>query len=99
LQPVNAVKLQFMKKIKFFLLLIAIVAAVVGAFATRSGQGCTSVQQYYWDGTNYVPAGVLGLDYYCASGAGTCTYITAGNFYQPCQSGIYMPLNVKAPKK
>jgi len=88
-----------MKKIKVIIPSIAILTGSLVAFASRPHQACTLVPQYYYNGVGYVPAGVLGRDYFCANGTGTCTYFTAGNTYQPCQMGVYTPLNVTAPQK
>ncbi|MBN8856730.1 MAG: hypothetical protein J0H07_33045 [Sphingobacteriales bacterium] len=88
-----------MKKIRLVIPVIAIVTGVFSALASSSKQACTMEPQYYYSGGRYFSAGVLGKDYICLSGGGTCTYIGAGNFFQPCQSGIYSSLHVRALKK
>lgn len=88
-----------MKKARLLIPLIAVIISTVTAWASRSKQQCLGAPQYYFNGSTYSPAGVLGRDYICANGTGTCTYYQAGNTYQPCQSGIYTPLNATPPKK
>jgi len=46
-----------------------------------------------------VPAGVLGRDYFCDNGTGTCTYYGGNGTFSPCQTGVYTPLHVATPKK
>ncbi|WP_368501896.1 DUF6520 family protein [Flavitalea sp. BT771] len=85
-----------MNKAKLVIPAIAIVIGVFTAFASTTKQSCISEPQYYLNGTMYSPAGVLGRDYICANGSGTCTYIGGTSPYQPCQSGIYTPLHVRS---
>ncbi|MDO6433313.1 DUF6520 family protein [Flavitalea sp. BT771] len=88
-----------MNKAKFVIPVIAIVIGVLTAFGSTTKQACTGVPQYYFNGSLYSPAGVLGKDYICLNGTSTCTYYTAGNTYQPCQSGIYTPLHANSSQK
>jgi len=88
-----------MKKAKFVIPAIAIVVGTVTAWASQPQQVCQGLTQYYFNGSTYIPAGVLGKDYICASGASTCTYYVAGGTYFPCQSGIYTPLRARSLKK
>lgn len=79
-----------MQKIKWSLMTAAVVLGVGGALATRPLYDCTSETQYYLSGGSYYPAGVLGVDYECAAGEGTCTYTTPnGVKFIPCQPGVY----------
>ena len=83
-----------MKKLKLILTSSAILIAVVAAFALReTKQDCTSIQQYYFDGTSYKPAGKIGVDYLCITSADTCTYVQELDFYMPCHTGgTYTPV-------
>ena len=88
-----------MQKIKFLLLFTAVVGAVAGALATRPQQACTMEPNYYWNGSGYSPAGVMGTDYICVMGNSTCTYDLLGSTYEQCQMGIYTPLKAISNKK
>ena len=77
----------------------AVVISLTAAFATKPQPSCTMEPQYYYNGAAYIAAGILGKDYYCLNGTGTCTYYTAGNTYQPCQAGTYMSLHTQSAKK
>ena len=82
-----------MKKIKIILTSSAIILAVVAAFALRENKhDCAGIQQYYFDGKEYRPAGALGVDYLCAASTDTCTYISEADYYMPCSLGTYTPL-------
>jgi hypothetical protein len=76
----------------------AILIAGLGALATRSKQLCLGVQDYYWNGSSYSPAGVFGSDYFCASSGNVCTYYVNAGVYTPCQAGTYTPMAVKRAK-
>ena len=76
-----------MLKIKLAFITVAIAAGVGGAFATKPSAFCEGQQQYYKYGTTYIPAGVYGVDYYCASSAGTCTWVLES----PYNPGSYIP--------
>ena len=88
-----------MKKVKLVIPIIAIVIGTVTAWASRQQQGCMLLTQYYYNGSGYSPAGVLGTDYVCSSGNSICTYYHIGNSYASCQSGIYTPLHARSLKK
>ena len=82
-----------MKQLKLILTSMAIVIAVIAAFALReTHQDCTANQQYYFDGSMYKPAGNIGTDYLCVASTDTCTYVQEVDFYMPCRSGKYTPL-------
>lgn len=73
---------------------LAVIFSVCGAFVTRPHYDCTTMQQYYEvSNNNYAPTGILGIDYTCSQGSGTCTYYTTngGITYTPCMSGVYDP--------
>jgi len=84
-----------MKKLKLTLIVIAVVASIGGAFASKSRcAACQYSQQYYRFGSGYLPAGEFGYDYACAQITGTCTYyqpdpVNQPNYYEPCRSGAY----------
>jgi len=78
---------------------MAFIVALVSAFVTRPAQSCIGEPQYYFNGSAYIAAGVLGRDYICSTGSGICTYIGGNGSYQACQSGIYMPLHVQPATK
>ena len=84
-----------MKKIKAAFIAIAIIAALSSAFAFRPCATCQGSTQYYWNGSGYVQAGILGVTYYCQSGPQWCTYYLANpndpNSYTGCQTGNYTP--------
>lgn len=88
-----------MKKAKLLIPLIAILVGTVTAWASQQQQGCALLPQYYYNGSSYIPAGVLGKDYMCVSGSSTCSYYVAGGTYYPCQAGVYTPLRAKALRK
>ena len=89
-----------MKKIKIVLTSSAIVLAVAGAFALRENKhDCAGIQQYYFDGKEYRPAGNPGIDYLCSASADTCTYISEADNYLPCNLGTYTPLPNKNQRR
>lgn len=72
----------------------AVVLGIGGALATRPHYDCATETQYYKSGSSYLPAGVLGVDYECAAGEGTCTYTTTNGIkFIPCQAGVYCTSN------
>jgi hypothetical protein len=86
-----------MNKIKMAFIVIAILAAVGGAFATRPCFQCEHSTQYYYNGQGYIEAGLYGEDFDCVITAGTCTYyrpdpIARPNYYAPCHIGAYYEL-------
>jgi hypothetical protein len=99
-----------MKRIKFSLVTMAIVAAVCCAFATAPKHDiCDFEPQYYYDGSNYWPAGVYGYNFGCDDDpAITCSYykpdpVGHPNTYATCHLGdyIYVQINKSTapPKK
>jgi hypothetical protein len=84
-----------MKKIKAVFIAIAIITALSSAFAFRPCATCQASQQYYWNGSGYVRSGILGVNYYCQSAAGWCTYYLPDpnnpTGFAPCQPGYYTP--------
>ena len=80
-----------MKKIKWAIMTSAILLSIGGAFATKQPNDCTSDYQYYLSGTNYVYAGVMGVNYLCYSSSNTCTYYwnTNDSQYEGCQTGNF----------
>ena len=92
-----------MKKNNVSLMVIAAVAAITSAFATKSEcYQCEDTQQYYKDGTVYIPLGVFGVHYDCDyEVTKTCTWYRPNpggqpNMYSPCRLGIYIDMNGRA---
>jgi hypothetical protein len=86
-----------MKKIKMVLVLLAIMIAIGGSFATAPCETCESYTQYYRDGNYYYPAGSYGDEYICEGTIGTCTYwrpnpVLQPFYYVPCRTGYYTPV-------
>jgi hypothetical protein len=77
-----------MKKIKVTLLSLAVIFSVCAAFATKPHWDCTTLPQYWFNGTQYLP---VGINYGCLQGTTTCTYYTinGGISYAPCTVGSY----------
>lgn len=82
-----------MLKIKLYLITTAIALGVVGAFASRPKALCETQTQYYKFGSSYYPAGQYGVDYYCSSSAGNCTFVLLDpynpNSFVPCRTGSF----------
>jgi hypothetical protein len=87
-----------MKKIKLSIMTLAIVLSIGGAFATSPtvNQQCQGFTQYYYNGSGYVLAGKLGIDYLCESSAQVCTFYKVSGTYVPCMNGLYCTANCKA---
>ena len=84
-----------MKKIKWTIMTLVVSLSVGGALATAPHFDCRTDIQYFATGGGYMPAGTIGINYFCNTGAQTCTYTTDGiGDYYPCQMGIYTPVNV-----
>jgi len=82
-----------MKKIKWSIMALTIVASVSGAFATAPQHDCRTDQQYYWTGGGFMPTGVWAVNYLCDASSNTCTYTTDGfGHYFPCRTGDYRVL-------
>ena len=96
-----------MKRIKFMIMTLAIALSIGGAFATSPRvlqTGCEGATQYYYNGSGYVLAGKIGVNYICATpSSATCTYYKVGTTYVPCMWGTYCTSNCMvsypAPKK
>ncbi len=58
-------------KIKWTILTFAILFSIGSAFATRPRALSTL---YYYNGSGYVPAGTLGVNYVCETSPNVCTY-------------------------
>jgi hypothetical protein len=96
------VKNAFMKKIKFGLISIAIVGAIVGAFATTNFKApCEYMDQYVNINGTWTYAGTYGLDYYCVGSVGICTWYKPwpSSDWTPCRAGSYFPLSPLNKKK
>jgi hypothetical protein len=79
-----------MKKVKLIIMATAILLSVGGAFATGLRFDCRFNPQFYFNGSGYLPAGRIGVDYACEGGLGNCTYIQVGNNWQACQVGTFV---------
>jgi hypothetical protein len=93
-----------MKKIKWTIMTLAIVLSVGSAVATRlysDTKGQSNL--YYFNGTQYMPAGQFGVTYFCQSSSSICTYSYSNGVYTPYQTlGTYSPLSAvknDPPKK
>lgn len=92
-----------MKKSNVSLMVIAAVAAITSAFATRPDcLQCEDAQQYHKVGTYYDPMGEFGVDYDCDfATTTTCTYYKPNpgaqpNVYAPCRLGIWIDMASRA---
>jgi hypothetical protein len=85
-----------MKKIKWTILTLVILFSIGAAFATRPH----SYQTLYWyNGSQYLAAGVMGLNYYCVSSSTTCTYSYSGGVYTPYMNDAsYTPIALTTEK-
>ena len=81
-----------MNKIKLTILSLAVLLSVGGAFAARSRQPSQGI--YYWNSSRYMPAGTLGLNYWCATpSANVCTYNLWLGVYSPYMTNAqYTPV-------
>ena len=77
-----------MKKIKWSIMSLAVVFILCAALATKPHSDCTTLPQYYFNGTGYLPVSQF---YACMQGGSTCTYYTlnGGITYSPCTVGTY----------
>jgi hypothetical protein len=93
-----------MKKIKFSLMSLAVVAAIASAFAMKTPDDvvCDFQTQYFWDGATYVNAGVFGHDYDCDyNESDVCTFykpISNPNSYVPCKQGTFAIIGARKRK-
>jgi hypothetical protein len=86
-----------MKKIRIFLIAIAITIGVGGAVAHEVNKRayCDYFPQYVPNGGgDFRYAGQIGVNYLCFTSVGTCTYYQPNPVgpYLPCRSGLYIPL-------
>lgn len=87
-----------MKKLRLFLMFLAIVISVGTAVAFTDGFTCTYSTQYVYTGGTYQEAGMYGVDYTCLNFPLTCTYYKPSPVFQPgkyapCRSGYYVVIN------
>jgi Family of unknown function (DUF6520) len=78
-----------MKKTKWPLMILVILFSIGAAFATRPKPQSTL---FYWNGTSYVLAGAMGVNYYCGISTQTCTYTYSNGVYSPYDQGTYIEL-------
>jgi len=69
----------------------AILLGAVLALAEWQNRRGREIPPYYYNGTDYVPAGEMGRDYSCNQDTGTCTWCRVGNVFLPCQTGKFVP--------
>jgi hypothetical protein len=87
-----------MKKIKWTILTFAILLSIGGAFASRPHALVSGL--YWYNGTEYLAAGQLGVTYVCESSPNTCTYTYSGGVYTPYQTASsYTPIQITPPTK
>lgn len=87
-----------MKKIKWTVLTFAIVLSIASAFATRPQPLQSGL--YYWNGSGYVAAGQMGVNYVCETSSNICTYTYSGGVYTPYQTASnYTRLGVTSSTK
>jgi hypothetical protein len=89
-----------MKKFKWSVMSLAIVFSICAAFSTKPHFDCTAMQQYYFNGTQYIE---VSTNYGCLQGGGGCTYVTTngGISFIQCTVGLYdncLGCAVKDPK-
>jgi hypothetical protein len=86
-----------MKKIKWTILIFAILASIGGAFGTRTHHFQGSL--YWYNGSVYLPAGTFGVTYFCESSASVCTYTYSNGVYTPYQvRSSYTPIALTTTK-
>jgi hypothetical protein len=83
-----------MKKLKLVFIALALVAGIGGAFASRPDNGCEYAQQYYFNGSGYIPiSGEYGVTWYCEfSTVQTCSFYRPNPLqpvYYPCRPGFF----------
>ena len=82
-----------MRKIKIILMSAAVIIACGSTLAKKAYPLCEDYPQYYKYGSTFRPAGEYGVDYFCWSGAGTCTYYQPSpGVFVPCRDGSFEPL-------
>jgi hypothetical protein len=81
-----------MKKIKWTILTFAILFSIGGAFASRPHALVSGL--YWYNGTEYLPVGELGVTYVCEASSLVCTYTYSNGVYTPYQiASSYTPIN------
>lgn len=78
-----------MKKIRFTLFAVAILAGITAAVGQEPFD-CAKQTQYYLYQGQFYPAGVENVDFICGPGADwgmPCTYYYDGTQYRPCKYG------------
>jgi hypothetical protein len=86
-----------MKKIKWTIMTLGILAGISLAFAGRPRAFQTL---YYYNGSQYLPVGILGENYYCEASSPTtvCTYTYSNGSYVPFETGsTYVQIDLRAP--
>jgi len=85
-----------MKKIKWTILTFVILFSIGAAFATRPQH----YQSLYWyNGSQYIPAGTMGYNYTCEESSATCTYSYSGGVYTPYMTAAqYTPIALTTEK-
>jgi len=85
-----------MKKIKWTILTFVVLFSIGAAFATRPKP---YQSLYYYNGSQYLAAGIMGYNYTCISSSATCTYSYSGGVYTPYMTGAqYTPLGLTTEK-
>lgn len=86
-----------MKKIKWTILTFVVLFSIGAAFATRPKPYQTL---YYYNGSQYLPAGTMGLNYVCQTPSGNvCTYSYSGGVYTPYMTtSQYTPIALTTEK-
>jgi hypothetical protein len=93
-----------MKKMKFSLMGLALVAALTSAFATRPDcLSCQTAPQYHLKDGVYESQGTFGLDYDCDPDTIICTYYKPNpngqpNVYAACRMGIWIDMHASRAK-
>jgi len=87
-----------MNKIKWTILTSAILFSICSAFATRPHALQSGL--YWYNGTEYLAAGQMGVNYVCETSSNTCTYSYSDGVYTPYQTAAtYTYLGVTTPSK
>jgi hypothetical protein len=87
-----------MKKIKWTILTFAILFSIGGAFASRPHTLQSNL--YWYTGTQYMPAGQLGVTYVCETSSNICTYSYSNGVYTPYQTAAnYTQIEITPPTK
>jgi len=83
-----------MNKIKWTILASAILFSICSAFATRPKPLQSGL--YYWNGSEYIAAGQMGVNYVCETSSNTCTFTYSDGVYTPYQTASnYTPIELK----